>query len=155
MVLIALVATLSAAYEKQTGLPFAGLLATAFGALMLGLLAGVLVLLLTAPAVPIAVKAGLLVAGTVIWKIRESVKPPSHHEEPVTDAVGAPGAAAIPAADSRSQSSPPDAAMVAHPGSKRFLVPQRGSLLDRFIPILVLGVIAFFALGNAIGAVTK
>ena len=80
MILIGVVAACSASYSKKSGLPLAGLLATCGGALLLGLLAGVLVYFLTSATVSLPIKFVLPLIGLIGWKVRETLKPPAQND---------------------------------------------------------------------------
>lgn len=138
MVTIALIASLGHIGREKTPAPLGGFLLTSFGAILLGLMAGSLMLALgrDAATMPLYMKALLIGFGLILWKLRENLRPPAPYTlpttvaPPITDKFSAPEV--LP-------DSP--AASAARPA----LIPQRGTLLDRFIPALVLGAILFLA----------
>jgi len=144
MVLIAVVAAIGAAWHDKSAAPLAGLFITAIGAALLGVLAGVLTFFLSSN-LPLPMKIALIVIGVVGWKVRETMKPPTHrapahHAE--SDAVNG-------AANSASENTPHIQNAHEHSPARKFLAPQRGTLLDRLLPVLVIGALAFVALQSA------
>jgi hypothetical protein len=131
MLLIAAVGTVSAMWQEKSGKPLAGFLFTVLGALGLGGLSGLLIIVWTGE-LPIALKFGLLVVGAVLWKLRDIFKPAK--------------------ANTQHETTTPEADAIEHPGASWTLMPTRGRLLDRFLPVLVLGALAFVLLkqGNAV-----
>jgi hypothetical protein len=129
MLLIGAVGTVSAVWQEKNARPLFGFLLTVCGALGLGGLSGLLIIVLTWQNVPVAAKVGLLAIGAVLWKLRDLFKPAKANAK--TESV-------------------PDA--LEHPGASWTLMPARGRLLDRFLPVLILGALAFVLLkqGNSV-----
>lgn len=126
MIAIALLAAFGTAFKEQSVKPLAGLLWTFFGAFALGVLGGVLALFLGGAA-GLVPKLAVVGIGLFGWKIRESLRPPL--------------------ANTHAQGS--DALPVTQPATHSLrwaLIPRGGTLLDRFVPVLVLATIAFFSL---------
>ena len=73
---------------------------------------------------PLPIKIGAIVGALVLWKLRESLAPPAANAH-YTASDAAPVAAA--------------------PAQRPALFPQRGTLLDRLVPLLILGIISVFA----------
>jgi hypothetical protein len=140
MLAIAVIACLGAAIRENSANPLLGLVATIGGAVILGVLAGLFTLTDNLP-----IKLALLVVGFAIWKLRENVRPPersaalkalekaaARDEQKATlrTLSGAP----------RPASEPPSAE-----AARRALIAQRGTLLDRLWPVLVLGALVLVA----------
>ncbi|HEX8235523.1 MAG TPA: hypothetical protein VF600_06165 [Abditibacteriaceae bacterium] len=150
MVLISVIAALGTAWNESSARPIGGLLATVLGALVLGQLSGLLVIVLSSE-VSTALKAVILVVGAVLWKLRAVVLPPARN-----GAVGAPpgNQQTVPASGDTRPGETPNTVLgydlstgsPAHPGARWALMPQRGRLLDRFLPVLILGALFFLAL---------
>ncbi len=125
MVAISVFSALHAALKEGSATPILGWAATVICALALGFTAGVLALFLgQASNDLLPLKIGGILGAYVLWKLREKLAPPSvnpHFQE-----VAAQAAAPTP--------TPLTALRVA-------LFPQRGTLLDRLFPLLVLGVL--------------
>jgi hypothetical protein len=137
MLLIGVVAALGACITHRSVLPLIGLLATFVISLMLGVLAGLLVYLLTSN-ISLPLKLAVVLIGAVFWKVRESV-----HRPIVNDPLPlVPPTPSTPAGETV-------------PPAMRSLVPQHGSVLDRFLPSLLLGPCAFIVLQQAFGFVIK
>ncbi|HVF09387.1 MAG TPA: hypothetical protein VNA16_01215 [Abditibacteriaceae bacterium] len=153
MAAIAVIGGCSTALKEKSPRPLAGLLFSVMGALILGLLAGLLTL--NAPLLP---KLIVIMVAMVWWKLRENVRPPA--QNPLSQealAVSTPAVNRIP---------PPVAGygernygptrhtsatlgLTAHPSGRWALIPQRGTLLDRFLPVLLLGAVLFFTFQQA------
>lgn len=133
MLLIAAVAAVGAALHGKGAQPLVGWLATFAGALALGVAAGLLILVLTSD-LPYVLRFGLLAIGFAAAKMREVSK----------------SRATVSAQPNLRQSSTrtTDAEQTAHMEAALntggwSLRPERGTLLDRFVPILLLGALAF------------
>ena len=149
MAIIAIIGAASAMLHKRSALPLLGLVFTIFASLILGALASMLLLALTAdPASPPLLPALALSAasspilkiavpliGFVLWKLREKVRPPRENEKPVTPPV---------AASTRAPENYGETAAPPQP----LLMTKRGLLLDRFLPVLLLGALCFLMLQN-------
>lgn len=153
MVAIAIIAAFGAAAKEHSARPLGGLVLTMAGSLALGLLAGLLVILLTMEA---RLEIKILVVGVslAVWKLREAVRPPRRNlthdavPEMAPDAAqdDAPGTLQAPA------SALPDVpahALNVHAAGRWALIPQRGTLLDRFLPVLLLGAALFLTIRQA------
>lgn len=122
MVSISVLAAFSGAFKEGTATPVMGWLVTCGSSLALGLAAGTLAIAMgldSASLLPL--KIGAVIVALVLWKVREKVAPPSvnpHFQEATTQDV-----ASLPIQ------------------SRVALFPQRGTLLDRLFPMLVVGVL--------------
>jgi hypothetical protein len=151
MVLISVIAALGTAWNEKSARPLGGLVATVLGALVLGQLSGLLVIVLTSE-VSTALKAVILVVGAVLWKLRSVVLPPARNGAVGATPVGQ--QTAHGSGDTMPPTETPNTVLgydlstssPAHPGARWALMPQRGSLLDRFLPVLILGALFFLAL---------
>ncbi|MDQ3814096.1 MAG: hypothetical protein M3347_09100 [Armatimonadota bacterium] len=156
MVAIAMIAALGTSLRERSGKPLSGLLMTIVGAFTLGILAGLLTL-----QAPVYIKAIVVGVGVILWKLRETMRPPEENvlsREALT--VGLPARPTTPAAPAEGQLTARAAAalgeaaldtaataprmMSTHPSGRWILIPQRGTLLDRFLPMLILGALLFF-----------
>lgn len=129
MVAIATLSAISAVFKQLKPAPLLGYAATAGGALIIGGLAGLLTL-----QTPVLAKALCVALAFAIWKARESFAPPAQNPADVQQTGAANGTTPKFGAD--------NAALAQnHPASfsQRWLIPRRGTLLDRFVPLLVLG----------------
>lgn len=121
MMAISVLAAFSGALKEGKATPLGGWAATVISALALGIAAGILALALGRSSTALLpLKIGGIALAFVLWKLREKVAPPSvnpHFQEISAQAL-------VPA--------PLAATRVA-------LFPQRGTLLDRLFPLLVLG----------------
>jgi hypothetical protein len=133
MVAIATIGALGSMLKDLSPAPLAGWLLTAGGGIGLGILGGVLALFLGNGATLFA-KVLLLGIGLFGWKIRETIRPP--------DANVHAHNAALPANPDGGNS---DLALPATHAQHWFLIPQRGTLLDRLMPVLVIGAVLFVA----------
>ncbi|WP_157947503.1 hypothetical protein [Abditibacterium utsteinense] len=121
MVAISVLAAIGSALKEGKITPLFGWVATGVSALALGIAAGVLALVLGlsfTAALPL--KLGGIALALVLWKLREKVAPPSvnPHFQEVSAQNVAPALQVAP---------------------RVALFPQRGTLLDRLFPLLVLG----------------
>lgn len=125
MLAISILAAFSGTFREGRATPLVGWLATAILSLALGLAVGFAVLVLGQNGMAtLPMKIGGIVGAFVLWKLREMLSPP---------AVNA-------------HYTPPGAQEVAPPQEQRIaLFPQRGTLLDRLVPVLILGLIALIA----------
>ncbi|HEX8833068.1 MAG TPA: hypothetical protein VF719_02645 [Abditibacteriaceae bacterium] len=168
MIMISVIAAASATGQEKSVRPIIGLFGVLLGSLVLGLLAGLLVYFLTSPAVPIAIKIVLLAVSAALWKVRERLRPPAQNElsigeiaasatpaAPAATPLQTPFLTASSATTPQSAEAVPARSVPTHPGSRRALVPQRGTLLDRFVPVLVIGALLFVALNHAVGLAIK
>jgi hypothetical protein len=129
MVAIATIAACGSAIKELSAAPIGGWLLTLLGALSLGVLGGVLALFLGGGATLFA-KVLVLGISLFIWKIREALRPPAAN-------------AHTPVQSGAARES--DAALLSSQAQNWFLIPRRGTLLDRFVPVLVLGALLFLA----------
>lgn len=121
MVAISILAAIGNAFKEGKVTSIAGWVATVISALALGIAAGVLALVLGLSAVSLLkLKIGSIAIAFALWKLREKVAPPSVN--PHFQGINAQTSAPAPLTPTR----------VA-------LFPQRGTLLDRLFPLLVLG----------------
>jgi len=130
MVAISIIGSFGAAIKEGSASPIAGIMLTIFGALVLGSLAGLLTLIQSPVSKLLAVGIGM-----VLWKLREKVRPPQ------PNALAQAGLAAGSEAPAAGSANVEAAVSPLH--SRIMLAPQRGTLLDRFLPILVLGALLF------------
>lgn len=152
MVTISFIAALGAAFKDKSPQPLVGLVLTTGGSLALGLLAGLLTVLTLNAALAITLAAAV---GLALWKVREKVNPPARN--PMTQSVlpgnavesSAATASVNPLADGSAGAETRAPQPLPHPGGRWMLVPQRGTLLDRFLPVLVLGALLFAVLKGA------
>lgn len=130
MLAISILAALSGTFREGRVTPLVGWLSTAILSVALGTAVGFAVLVLGQSGLAnLPLKIGGIVAALVLWKLRESLAPP---------AVNA-------------HYTPPGAQEIAPPQGQRVaLFPQRGTLLDRLVPVLILGLIAIVAMRGAI-----
>ncbi len=121
MVAISVLAAFGSAFKEGKITPFLGWIITFVSALALGIAAGVLALVLGLSSLNILpLKIGGIVVALILWKLREKVAPPSvnpHFQEIAAQNVA-------------------PATLTA---TRVALFPQRGTLLDRLFPLLVLG----------------
>jgi hypothetical protein len=131
MVAISIIGSFGAAIKEGSARPVAGLLLTIAGAIILGCLAGLLALISSPSG-----KLWAIGIGIILWKTRENVRPPQ------PNALSQP-----PVAPPAEQPASPDLnAAAVSPHGRVALIPQRGTLLDRFLPVLILGALLFIAL---------
>jgi len=133
MVAIALIAAFGTALKSMDARPLFGLLLTIVGAYTLGVLGGVLVLFLGG-ASPLVAKFLVIGVGLFGWKIRQAVRPPHENIHATNQAV---------AQTSSASKSEWDLSLPATNGARWALIPRGGTLLDRFVPVLVLGALLF------------
>jgi hypothetical protein len=133
MIAIATIAAVSGAFRDKSPKPILGWFLTVGGGVVLGVLSGALVLFLGGGA---TLFAKVLVLGIALfgWKIRETLNPPAINVH-----------AGMTAAQDGTSDSATELAMPTMHTQHWFLLPQRGTLLDRFMPVLVLGAILFVA----------
>jgi len=151
MVAISVIAAFGTTVREGSPRPLLGSWLTVVGSLVLGIPAGLLTL-----EAPVAIKVIVVGAGVVLWKLRESVRPPGQNAlsqealtvglptRPVTTPAGE-GTARTTAASPASGVEAAPRTLIAHPSGRWMLIPQRGTLLDRFVPMLVLGAVLFLA----------
>jgi hypothetical protein len=129
MVAISILAALAGSFKEGNLTPVLGWIATVASSLAMGLAAGLLAIVMGLDVVSLLpIKIGGLVVALILWKVREKAAPPSvnpYYQE-MTSKDAAP---ALPLAP------------------RVAIFPQRGTLLDRLFPLLVLGVL--------LGTVTK
>lgn len=163
MTTIGAIAALGAVWREKSATPLLGLLLTLGGSVALGLTGGLLTL--SSPLL-----LGVSVLGYIAWKLRERVSKfapntPAENEPSVSEAMrGSAKRVARTAAEVASagvggavggglanQLLPtPDE----RPMGRPLLVPQRGTLFHRLLPVLVLGLLGFLALrGARVGSV--
>ena len=129
MLAISILAAFSATFREGRATPLVGWFSTAILSLALGVAAGFVVLVLgRSGTANLPLKIGGIAAALILWKLRELLAPP---------AINA-------------HYSPPGAQEIAPPQTERVaLFPQRGTLLDRLVPVLILGIIAIIATRGA------
>jgi len=111
MLTISIISCINAIWTQKSAAPLAGFLMTAFGGIVLGILAGPLTMTIGAEYKVIAI-----IIGGVIWKASERLRPAAE-EEPQTE----------------------------NAAERWILLPKGGRLLDRVVPVLVLGVFLLIA----------
>ena len=125
MLAISILAAFSGTFREGRATPLVGWLSTAILSLVLGVAVGFVVLVLGQSGMAnLPIKIGGIVGALVLWKLRESLAPPAinaHYTQPGAQEIA-----------------PPQEQRVA-------LFPQRGTLLDRLVPVLILGLIALVA----------
>ncbi len=152
MVSISVLAAIGTAFKEGKAAPVVGWVATVIAALALGIAAGVLALVLGVSALSLLpIKVGGIAGALVLWKLREKIAPPSinpHFQGAnalqganVLQGVPNAGAEASPSPFSAASNAPTTSAPLATPlaTTRVALFPQRGTLLDRLFPLLVLG----------------
>ncbi len=130
MALIAVVACVGNAWHERNATPIVGFAITVLGALLLGIGAGLLVLILTAP-LSLPMRLGVVAVGAIAWKLRGLTRKT---------------APLAPTSSTRTQASDGanfPATPVSHSG---WLLPQGGTVLDRLLPMLLIGALAFVLL---------
>jgi hypothetical protein len=135
MVAIGTLAAAGSAVKTVSLAPLGGWVLTFVGACSLGVMGGVLALFLGGASTLFA-KVLTLGVALFLWKAREALSPPAPNalQDPIA-------AGEMTTADAQHA-----AAVRAEVGDGRwFLLPQRGTLLDRFVPVLVLGAMLFIA----------
>ncbi|RYG70598.1 hypothetical protein EON80_07500 [bacterium] len=129
MVAISILAALSGSFKEGTATPVLGWLAACGSSLALGISAGLLAIVMGLDSTDLLpLKIGGIAVALVLWKVREKVAPPSSNPH-FQEAAAQDAAAALPIQP------------------RVALFPQRGTLLDRLFPLLVLGVL--------LGAISK
>ena len=105
--------------------PLTGWFATAISSLLLGVAVGFVVLVLGQGGLAsLPLKIGGIAGALILWKLREKLAPPAvnaHYTQPGAQEIA-----------------PPQEQRIA-------LFPQRGTLLDRLVPVLIIGIIALVA----------
>lgn len=133
MVAIATIAAVGNAIKDVSLKPITGWVFTLVGAFSLGILGGVLALFLGGAATVFA-KVIVLGVSLFAWKVREALSPPQANVHAHN--------AALP---ENERSGEFDLSLPATHAQRWFLIPQRGTLLDRLLPVLVLGGLLFVA----------
>lgn len=130
MLAISVLSAFSGAFREGKATPVIGWLATAALSIALGVAVGFAVLMLGQSGIGnLPLKIGGIVGALVLWKLRESLAPPAVNAHYVR----------------------PGAREIAPPQEERLaLFPQRGTLLDRLVPVLILGIIAIVAARGSI-----
>lgn len=139
MMLIAIVAALGAAWHDKSGAPILGWITTFGAALFLGVFAGVLILVLTSD-LPLGLRFALLAVGFALAKMRAMSKPTPPGD---TSSTGS----SFSNAETTGHDDDQTRAATVHAGGWT-LLPERGTLLERFAPVLVVGALAFVFLGQ-------
>jgi hypothetical protein len=136
MVAIATLSAMSSVLKTLNPAPLLGYAVTAVGAGIMGALAGLLTL-----NTPVVAKALSVALAFALWKARETVMPPAQNP-----ALGHPSATQSAETTPESDLSAPPLTAPISPvgvpggiGQRWQLIPRRGTLLDRFVPVLVLG----------------
>ena len=128
MLSISIIAAFGSVLREGRFAAISGWIFTAGLGACLGVTAGVLALILGASGTAnLGAKIAAIVGALVIWKLREKLSPPEANPHFTTK---------------NAQSVAP---AVAAPHARVALFPQRGTLLDRFVPLLILGAIFSFA----------
>jgi len=131
MVAISIIGSLGAVFKEASARPFAGLILTIAGAVVLGSLAGLLSLITSPISKLLAIGIGVL-----LWKLRENVRPPQPNALAQQTPLAAP---------EQTTADNLNAAVVAPHHARVAVIPQRGTLLDRFLPVLLLSALLFIA----------
>lgn len=123
MITIGIIAAFASSFKEGSPAPLGGLVLTFLGAFSLGVFGGVLALFLGGGA---GLTAKLLVVGVAlfVWKLRETLRPPAVNEHAATETT-----------------------MIAPSevhAMRWALIPRGGTLLDRFVPVLILAALMFF-----------
>ncbi len=137
MVAIATLSAVGSVLKKLNPAPLLGYGATAAGAVLMGALAGSLTL-----NTPVIAKVVSVVLAFAIWKARETVSPPAQNPSLTNLSTPQTSEPSTKPQFDLGASSPTLAAPVGAPGAigQRWqLIPRRGTLLDRFLPVLILG----------------
>ena len=137
MVAIATLSAFSLVLKTLKPAPLLGYATTSFGALLMGGLAGLLTL-----ETPVIAKAICVALAFAIWKARESFLPPAPNEaNNAADGIAAPEINNTTPAFATSSTATNSAVEATQQAifTQRWLIPRRGTLLDRFVPLLVLG----------------
>lgn len=151
MVTIALLSSLGAMLRDASPRPLLGFLLCGVGAVVLGVLAGLLALALGRDGSQASLLTKLipLACGLAVWKLRQTVRPPRDN----SSLANALRETAKPnhqaSAYSSAVSSEREVAEHAvAPLSHRALIPRRGTLLDRLWPALVVGALLIASRGG-------
>ena len=130
MLAISVLAAVTGTFREGRPTPLVGWFSTALLSVVLGVAVGFVVLFLgQAGMASLPIKLGVAVGALVLWKLREKLAPPdfnAHFTQPGSQEIA-----------------PPQEQRVA-------LFPQRGTLLDRLVPVLILGLIALIATRGAV-----
>lgn len=135
MVAISILTAIGTTVREGKATSVFGWLVTLVAALILGVFAGVLALMLGAPengTAPV-VKLGVVLLSLVAWKLRERTSPPQAN--PLFHTLES----------QRSVGAAP-----ALPHTRWALVPQRGTTMDRMMPLLAMGVILLVVAGQGL-----
>lgn len=119
MVTISLLAALAMLVREGRSVGVTGWVSTSILSLLLGVAAGIAAILLGLGQGVLIYKIGALVGAFALWKVREMLSPPPVNSHAPLD---------------------PDSNATAAP-VRPALFPQRGTLLDRLIPVALLGVL--------------
>lgn len=134
MLAISVLAAVNATIREGQGAAIAGWAACVLSSLLLGIGAGFLALVLGQNGlVLLPFKVAAIVGAFVLWKGREKLAPPEAN--PHAAQIYTP---TVPAARAKNLPAPTQATRVA-------LFPQRGTLLDRLVPLLVFGLLLMIA----------
>lgn len=129
MLAIALLAAFGTAIKEQSAHPISGLLLTVIGAAVFGISGGVLTLFLGSSATLLS-QVLVIGLGFLVWKVRETVRSPEKN-------IHASGEAPFENISGTELNLPTSHAF------RWALIPRRGTLLDRFVPVLFFGVLLF------------
>ena len=125
MLAISILAAGGATIREGSATPIIGWIAQSALSIVLGVAVGLLVLVLGQSGLAsLPFKIGGIAGALVLWKLRESLAPPALN--------------AHSAAPTEGEIAPPPLQRVAP-------FPQRGTLLDRLVPLLILGLISLIA----------
>ena len=129
MLAISVLAAGGAVVREGRATPLFGWFADVVSATALGATAGLLILVLGQSGTDnLPLKVGGIAGAFALWKVRESLAPPEINAHYTAGTAG-------------------NATEIAAPPAQRpALFPQRGTLLDRLVPLLILGIISVFAL---------
>lgn len=141
MVAIATMGAFSATFKQGSPAPLLGYLATAAGAFAIGTLAGIITL-----EAPVVAKLAVVAISFAVWKLREALAPPGAVNEASLpnaseDKTAAPGLTPTTVAVTTAVFVATGGAAGWNPAATQgwHLMPRRGTLLDRFIPVLIVG----------------
>lgn len=140
MVAIAVIAAFGQAFAERDAKPLGGLFLTVGGSLLMGGFAGTLVLFFSGttllPQATLYTKLIVMGLGLFAWKIRETLLPPRDNVHALNADASGETAGGF------------DLSLPATATQRWALIPNRGTLLDRFVPVLVLGVVLFITAKN-------
>lgn len=125
MLAISILAAAGTVVREGRATSLAGWIADAILSVVLGATAGLLILVLGQSGTEsLPLKLGGIAGAFALWKLRESLAPPAVNAHYIA----------------------PSSQEIAPPQTQRpALFPQRGTLLDRLVPLLILGIISLFA----------